>query len=180
MGEITVLAIATVGVLMLINLVPKERSVLKPVSKHGMLPVSTNNVILYASLKNLALIIIVSSLFIFWAGHNAPGGGFIAGLMLSGAIILIYLVRGKMFSGPINLNYKLLLPLGLTFAVGCGLGGVFFGNAFLAHTFGHFHIPFFGEIELATATIFDFGVFLVVVGTVMSIVTNIGKGQEDL
>lgn len=180
MGEITVLSIATVGVLMLINLIPKERSVLRPAHKHGSMPVSTNNVIVYASLKNLSLIIIVSSLFIFWEGHNAPGGGFIAGLMLSGAIILIYLVRGRLFRGPINLNYKLLLPAGLTFAVGCGLGGVFFGQAFLSHTFGYVHLPFFGEVELATATIFDFGVFLVVVGTVMSIVTNIGKGQEGL
>ncbi|MDR3072305.1 MAG: DUF4040 domain-containing protein [Clostridiales Family XIII bacterium] len=180
MGEITVLSIATVGVLMLVNLVPKERSLLRPTHKHGKLPLSTNNVILYTTLQTLALIILVTSLFIFWKGHNAPGGGFIAGLMFSGAVLLIYLVRGRLFRGQIDVNYKMLLPIGLSFAVGCGLGGVFFGEAFLSHTFGYFHVPFFGEIELATATIFDFGVFLVVIGTVLSIVTNIGKGQEDL
>lgn len=179
MGEITVLSIAAVGVLILLNLISKDKPV-RPVviegAGHRMF--STNNVILLTVLKYVALIIILTALFLFWTGHNAPGGGFIAGLMFSGALILIYLAKGKLFRRTVDLNYKFLLPLGLTFAVGCGLGGVCFGDAFLSHTFGHFHLPFFGELELATAAIFDFGVFLVVIGTVMSIVTNMGKGQE--
>jgi multisubunit Na+/H+ antiporter MnhB subunit len=130
-------------------------------------------------LKPLALIILVTSVFLFWAGHNAPGGGFIAGLMFSGAILLIYLSLGRNFPGGDRVNYKILLPIGLSCAGGCGMIGVFFGAPFLSHTFEYFHLPFFGELELATATIFDFGVFLVVVGTVMSIVVHIGKEQEE-
>lgn len=178
MGEITVLAIAAVGVLVLINLASPQNRGAQPGKGRRLEPFSSNNVILLSSLKNVAFLIIILSLFLFWTGHNAPGGGFIAGLMFSCAFILIYLARGKLFRSVIDLNYKILLPLGLTFAVGCGLGGVCFGDAFLSHTFGHFELPFFGSLELATATIFDFGVFLVVIGTVMSIVTNMGKGQE--
>ena len=181
MGEITVLCIAAVGTLVLINLLPKKQvpCLAEPTPTQPMLrPFVTNNVILLTSLKSVSFIIILVSLYLFWSGHNAPGGGFIAGLMFSGAFILVYLARGRLFRSVVDLNYKVLLPLGLTFACGCGLGGICFGEAFLSHTFGEFHLPFFGEIELATAAIFDFGVFLVVIGTVMSIVTYIGKGQE--
>jgi multisubunit Na+/H+ antiporter MnhB subunit len=126
----------------------------------------------------LSVIIMVTALFLFWAGHNAPGGGFIAGLMFSGAIILIYLARGAHFPGAAGRHYRLLIPAGLTFAAGSGVIGMIIGKPFLSHYFGYFHLPFFGEIELATATIFDFGVFLVVVGTVMLIVTHIASDRE--
>lgn len=193
MGEISVLAIAAMGCLALINLIPKGRKekslrdipdITSPNIPGGFNrkpdaeKIRVNDVVMVTTVRAIAYVIILMAIYLFLAGHNAPGGGFIAGLMVSGAMILLYVTLGKGFVGKIRLNFKQLIPVGLCFVLAQGLGGVILGYPFLTHTFGHFHIPFFGDIELATAMIFDFGVFLVVIGTVMSIIIAIGKGQR--
>ena len=136
-----------------------------------------NNLILKTASSIVVYFVVLLGIYLFIAGHNAPGGGFIAGLMISGGAVILYIAFGQPFARHLRFDYKLLIPLGLTFALGCGLGGVVFGKPFLAHTFGMVHLPIFGEIELATATIFDFGVFLVVIGTVLTIILNIGENK---
>ena len=140
-----------------------------------------NNLITHRVARGLFFFIFLFSVYIFWVGHNAPGGGFIAGLMSAIAIVLLYLTFSSRFKiGAILSLFKYFIALGLAFAVGCGLGGIVFGYPFLTHAFGHFNLPFFGEIELATAAIFDLGVYLTVVGTVLVIVISIGNhGHEN-
>ena len=119
----------------------------------------------------------LTSLYILVAGHNAPGGGFIAGLMVSGGMVLMYLCFGKPFVSNTRVNYRLFLPIGLCCALGTGLGGLFMGKPFLTHAFGHVPLPFFGDWELTSASVFDFGVFLVVIGTCLTIIMNIGENK---
>ena len=140
-----------------------------------------NNLIYHRVVRGLFFFIFLFSLYIFWVGHNAPGGGFIAGLMSGIAIVLLYITFSSRFKiGAILSLFKYFIALGLAFAVGCGLGAAVLGYPFLTHTFGHFHLPFFGEIELATAAIFDLGVYLTVVGVVLVIVISIGNhGYEN-
>ena len=130
-------------------------------------------------LTSLILIwfIMLTSLYILVAGHNAPGGGFIAGLMVSGGMVLMYLCFGKPFVSNTRVNYRLFLPVGLCCALGTGLGGLFLGKPFLTHAFGHVPLPFFGDWELTSASVFDFGVFLVVIGTCLTIIMNIGENK---
>jgi multisubunit Na+/H+ antiporter MnhB subunit len=121
-------------------------------------------------------IILLFSVYLFLAGHNAPGGGFIAGLMSAGAVSFLYVTfASRVEKRNILIYIQYLIPLGLLCTVGCGLGGVLFGYPFLTQAFGYFYLPVFGKIELATAIIFDLGVYLTVVGGVVTIVAAIGK-----
>jgi multicomponent Na+:H+ antiporter subunit B len=120
-------------------------------------------------------IILLFSIFILFKGHNEPGGGFIAGLMTSVAIILVYVAYDiEIVTRAIPINFKLVIAAGLVFAAGTGVGALVFGYPFLSHTFGYFHIPMLGEIELATAFGFDIGVYLVVVGATLLIIETLG------
>ena len=138
-----------------------------------------NNLIPHSVMQDLFFFILLFSFYFFLAGHNAPGGGFISGLMTAGAVVFLYVTFAARFQKrDILFHFKYLIPLGLFFAVGCGLGAIVFGYPFLTQTFGYFDLPLFGEIELATALIFDLGVYLTVVGGVFTIVTSIGNHEH--
>ncbi len=115
----------------------------------------------------LPLALLVGS-YIFLRGHNQPGGGFIAALILSIAILLQYLASGFDWT---NVRRRIgehqLIGFGVLIAVATGLGSLVFGAPFLTSSFGYFHLPLIGEFELATAMLFDLGVACVVVGAVM-------------
>jgi multicomponent Na+:H+ antiporter subunit B len=124
-------------------------------------------------------IILLFSIFVLFKGHNEPGGGFIAGLMTSVAIVLVYIVfSAETVKKTIPLQYTAMIALGLFFAAGTGIGAIILGYPFLTHTFGHFYIPLVGEIELATALSFDIGVYLVVVGATLLIISTLGEGSK--
>jgi multicomponent Na+:H+ antiporter subunit B len=124
-------------------------------------------------------IILLFSIFMLFKGHNEPGGGFIAGLMAAVAIVLIYIVYDlQTVKKLMPIPYPAMIALGLFFAAGTGLGGVILGYPFLTQTFDYVHIPLVGEIELATALSFDIGVFLVVVGATLLIISTLGEGSK--
>src|SRR5699024_12485141 len=77
------------------------------------------------------------------------------------------------------INFKLLIPIGLLIALLFGAGAVVFNQPFLTHTFGEITLPILGEFELATAMIFDLGVYLTVLGTTVSIILNIADDQTE-
>lgn len=89
----------------------------------------------------------------------------------------VYGLRNGSCEKIIPINFTLLIPIGLSFAVGTGLGSFIFNVPFLSQTFGYFHLPIFGEIELATAMIFDIGVYFTVVGVMMTIILTIANDQ---
>ncbi len=123
-------------------------------------------------------ILLIFSIFLLLKGHNEPGGGFIAGLMASVSIVLIYLAYDiETVKKFMPVSYPAMIALGLFFAAGMGLGGIMLGYPFLTQTFDYFQIPLVGEIELATALIFDIGVFLTVVGATLLIISSIGEGS---
>ncbi|GMQ53141.1 monovalent cation/H+ antiporter subunit A [Halopseudomonas aestusnigri] len=174
MGEITVLAIAAIAIYALIDglrlRVPGADSLGKPWAQRGDLLMLVN---LSHVLLPLALMI---SVYIFLRGHNLPGGGFIAGLITAVALILQYVASGEAWTAqrwPVN--YHWLAGAGVLIAGATGVGSWAFGYPFLTSSFGHFHIPLVGEIELATAMLFDLGVYLTVVGATLLILANLGK-----
>jgi multicomponent K+:H+ antiporter subunit A len=121
----------------------------------------------------LALLV---SVYIFLRGHNQPGGGFIAGLITATALLLQYMARGYDWTRErLPLNYSMVAVSGLAVALATGLGSWLFGYPFLTSAFGHFHLPLIGEFELATAMLFDIGVYLAVVGAVLMILINLGR-----
>ena len=70
---------------------------------------------------------------------------------------------------------ELPLPSGVLTAAATGAGSWLFGYPFLTSAFDHFYIPLVGDIELATAMLFDLGVYLTVVGATLLILANLGK-----
>ncbi|WP_371320121.1 Na(+)/H(+) antiporter subunit B [Chengkuizengella axinellae] len=139
-----------------------------------------NDVILQTITKAVSFIILAFSIFIFLAGHNNPGGGFIGGLITASAFVLLYLAFDMEFiKSVIPIDYIKLTALGLLIAVLTGVGSFIFGQPFLSHTFGYFDLPLLGEkTELATAVIFDLGVYFTVVGITMTIILTIGEDQS--
>lgn len=119
---------------------------------------------------------LVFSLFIFLRGHNEPGGGFIAGLVTGAALILQYMASGiRWAQGRLPLDYFYLMGGGVLIAGLTGAAAFIAGAPFLTSTFGHWEIPGLGELELASAMVFDLGVYAVVVGAVMLILANLGR-----
>lgn len=75
----------------------------------------------------------------------------------------------------IRLRYQTITGTGVLIATLTGLGSLLFDRPFLTSAFGHFELPWIGEIELATAILFDLGVYLTVIGATQMILVNIGK-----
>ncbi len=138
----------------------------------------TNDVILQTTTNIVSFIIILFSIHIFFSGHYHPGGGFIGGLLTSGALVLLLLAYDiKTVATILPIDYKILIGIGLLFAVGTSAGSLFFNVPFLTHAYSYFDLPLLGHTSLHTAVLFDTGVYLVVVGVTMTIIQMIGVSE---
>lgn len=112
----------------------------------------------------LALLV---ALHLFLRGHDQPGGGFVAALVVSIAILLQYLASGFDWTDARRrIGEHGLIGLGLAIALATGLGALAFGAPFLTSSVGHVHLPLIGAVELTSAMLFDLGVACVVLGSV--------------
>ncbi|ALX47870.1 Na(+)/H(+) antiporter subunit B [Lentibacillus amyloliquefaciens] len=137
-----------------------------------------NDLILRTITSLIAFILLGFSIYLLFAGHNSPGGGFVGGLMTSAAIVLMYMAYGiTVLEKFLPLNYRKIVPLGLLVATGTGLGSFLFQQPFLSQTFDYFHFPVLGELELATAMLFDLGVYLTVFGVTITIILSIAEDR---
>lgn len=135
-----------------------------------------NDVILQSIAKIVVFIILTLALYLFFAGHNSPGGGFVAGLILASAIVLLCLAFDiETVRDGLPVDFKLVAALGAFIVVACGMGTIIFGVDFLTQAFATYHMPIFGDVELTTVTIFESGVTLAVVGVVVTIILSISE-----
>lgn len=113
-------------------------------------------------------IVLLVGFYIFLRGHNEPGGGFIAGLIVSIAVVMQYMASGFSWaSARLRYPYHGIIGAGVLIAGLTGIGSWFVDKPFLTSDFTYVRIPPFEKFELATAALFDLGVFLAVVGAVM-------------
>ena len=125
------------------------------------------------SLLPLALLV---SAYIFLRGHNEPGGGFIAGLITAIAFIQQYVAHGvDWIKDRSRFQYHSVIAAGLLIATLTGVGSWFADYPFLTSWFDYFKWPFVGKFELASAMIFDLGVYLTVIGATLLILSTLGK-----
>jgi multicomponent K+:H+ antiporter subunit A len=127
-------------------------------------------------MRPLLPLALMVSVYLFLRGHHLPGGGFVAGLVTGVALILQYLASGIAFAGA-RLPQRLApwLAAGLICAAGVGAASWWFGAPFLTTAHGHIMVPLIGEVELASALVFDLGVYLVVVSVVLMVLAELGK-----
>ncbi|SDX53313.1 multicomponent K+:H+ antiporter subunit A [Allochromatium warmingii] len=173
LGEITVLALAGLGIhAMLYGL---RLPGLTQDAEGRPWNWDTHPAIMAALARLLLPLALLVSIYIFLRGHNAPGGGFIAGLITAVALILQYLTNGVAWTHQrLSSNMLPLIGAGLLIATLTGLGSLVFGYPFLTSSFTHVHWPIIGDFELATAMLFDLGVYLVVVGATLLILIHLG------
>lgn len=113
------------------------------------------------------------SLVIFLQGHNLPGGGFVAGVMASAAGAIYLLAFGT--ARAARLRWWKISVVGLMISVGTGTVPLLMGRPYMQHAIWHIDLPVFGLYELPTATFFDLGIYLIVLGTLMTIFVELAQ-----
>ncbi|WP_312491979.1 monovalent cation/H+ antiporter subunit A [Pseudomonas cremoris] len=191
LGEITVLgAVALTVYALLRRFRPSKESMQLPAQQRQLAPdVATDLVnprqasdtalgfmMVPAVLVRLLLpIALVVSFYLFMRGHNQPGGGFVAGLVMSVAFILQYMVAGTQWvEAQMSLRPMRWMGFGLFSATLTGLGALFAGYPFLTTHTWHFSLPLLGDIHVASALFFDVGVYAMVVGSTLLMLTALG------
>ncbi|OUM03444.1 monovalent cation/H+ antiporter subunit A [Variovorax sp. JS1663] len=115
---------------------------------------------------------VLVSIYFFMRGHNQPGGGFVAGLVMSVALLLQFIVSGtEWVEEHLRIYPRRWIAVGLLLALGTGAGAIVFGYPFLTTHTAHLHLPVLGEIHVPSALFFDIGVFALVLGATMLILT---------
>jgi monovalent cation:proton antiporter len=140
--------------------------------------VKFSDVILQTAAKILVFIIMIYSIYILFAGHNNPGGGFIGGLITASALMLLYLAFDvETVREIIPFDFKIIGAVGVMLALLTGFGGVLFGVPFLTQVYEYVNLPLLGKTGLGTAFLFDLGVYLAVIGTTVTIIRSISEDQ---
>jgi len=121
-------------------------------------------------------IALMVGIYIFLRGHNQPGGGFVAGLVVSIALLMQYMASGFAWTqARQRMHYHTMIGWGCVIAGLTGVTSWLLGYPFLTSTFEYFTIPPFEEFELASALAFDLGVFLTVLGSVMLMLYSLSR-----
>ena len=117
----------------------------------------------------------ITAVYFFLRGHNLPGGGFVAGLIFSVAIIVQYMLAGTHWvETHLHLRPHRWLSYGLIIACTTGLGAWILGYPFLTSHTAHLTLPLIGDLHVPSAFMFDLGVFITVVGCTMLILVALG------
>lgn len=143
-----------------------------------MQTLKVNDVILKSVVRGVVFIVFTLGMYLFFAGHNAPGGGFIGGLVLGSGIVLLYLTYDiETVHKGMPFDFKKVAAIGVLLATGSAIASIFFDVPFLTQADGYFNLPLLGEKHLSTVTIFEAGVALTVVGTLVTIILNISEDE---
>jgi multicomponent K+:H+ antiporter subunit A len=181
-GEITVLGIAAVGVLALLDGLRVRRPATDPEGRPWSF--SREPLLLRVAARLILPLALAVTLYIFWRGHNLPGGGFIAGLITAVALVLQYMALGQERAAALmralgGQRYTRWVGLGLGIAALTGIGAFAFGYPFLTSAHGHPQLPVLGELPLATAALFDLGVYVTVVGATLLMLSVLGAASQE-
>ena len=121
------------------------------------------------------------AVYLFLRGHNAPGGGFIAGLVLAIALVMQWVASGAAYVGPrMRTDYHPWIAAGLLIAGATGAASWWFGAPFLTSTYDYPLWPLVGAVPLASASLFDLGVFLTVVGATMVMLVALTRLEDGV
>lgn len=137
-----------------------------------------DSLILKIAAKNLLPVFIIYSLIILLRGHNAPGGGFIGGLLVAAGFIVYAIAFGvDRARAKIKLEPQMLIGIGLLLALLSGIPSLIKTMPFTTIELGEWKLPLLGKIALNTPLIFDLGVYLVVAGVLLTIVLTLSEEE---
>jgi multicomponent Na+:H+ antiporter subunit A len=134
--------------------------------------------ILTTSLAVVVPVAAVFSLFLLFTGHNAPGGGFVGGLVAGAALVLRFTEGGvDAVGGRHPALPSTLLAAGVGLAAVTGVVPFLAGDALLESAILQVELPLVGDIKATSALPFDVGVYAVVVGVVLTILHSLGGAE---
>lgn len=134
--------------------------------------------ILQIAAKQLLLPFLVISIVILWRGHNLPGGGFIGGLLAAAAFILYNVAHGvDAAKRKLRIDTRALIAVGLAVALSSALLSPLLGKPLMTGLWAKVNLPLLGYQHFGTPLLFDTGVYLVVIGVVLTVVFTLS--EED-
>jgi multicomponent K+:H+ antiporter subunit A len=181
-GEITVLGIAALGVLALMEGMRTRRPLADPDGRPWTF--AAQPLLLRVAASLVLPLALVFTLYIFMRGHNLPGGGFIAGLITAVALVLQFMALGQskaeaLLRADSGRRFVVWIGAGLGIAGLTGVAAFLFGRPFLTSAHGHPHVPLLGELPFASAALFDLGVYLTVVGATLLTISVLGTVSRE-
>jgi len=178
-GEITVLGIAALLIFAL------TETLLRPGAANDRLMGWVNDTVdagdrhpmmMVVATRLMLPVALMVGIYIFLRGHNVPGGGFIAGLVVAIALLMQYMASGFGWTAARQrIDYHGLIGAGVLVAAATGMGSWLLGSPFMSSSYGYVHLWPLEEFELATAALFDLGVFLTVLGAVMLALSSLTR-----
>ncbi|MBY6134975.1 monovalent cation/H+ antiporter subunit A [Nocardioides marinus] len=177
-GEIIVLGIAAMVIFALTEAVLNSRVRAYLLNRKPDLPQAgdAHPLMMVVATRVMMPLALMVAAYIFFRGHNLPGGGFIAGLIAAIAIIMQYMASGFGWATERQrYPYHAIIGSGVLIAAATGMGAWFNGMPFLTSAFGYIHWEPLEEFEWATAALFDLGVFLAVVGAVLLALESLSR-----
>ncbi|MBL8312890.1 MAG: monovalent cation/H+ antiporter subunit A [Rubrivivax sp.] len=171
LGEITVLAVAALII----------HALLAPVAAGAPLPVGgceadRHPLMLQIIARAVLPFALLVSVHLFLRGHNQPGGGFIAGLVLAIALLLQYVAHGQRWvAARASQDHRAWIGWGLLVATGTGAASWIFGAPFLTSSYDYPWLPGVGGVPLASASAFDLGVYVVVLGATLVMLLSMAR-----
>jgi multicomponent K+:H+ antiporter subunit A len=179
LGEITVVGIVALTVYALLRRfrpapesVPLPRAQREQIERHGHVAPDPHELLPQGYMKIPAVLVrmllpmaAVVSVYLLLRGHNAPGGGFVGGLVLAIAILLQYIVGGTVWvESRTRIHPSYWIALGLLSAAAAGIGACLASYPFLTALAASLHLPLIGEVHLSSVLLFDLGVYMLVIG----------------
>lgn len=194
LGEISVLLVAATGVASMVFRHRRFGAAPRVPRDHRPTPDITwlrgsdlrdprhRSLVLEVATRMIFPLIMVLSVYFFFAGHNTPGGGFAGGLTAGLALVLRYLAGGRYELGEtLPLDAGKILGAGLALSAGTATASLLLGAPVLSSAVVKFTLPLLGSVKVVTALFFDLGVYLIVVGLVLDILRSLGaKVDEEL
>ena len=138
-----------------------------------------NSLILTTGTRAVFHTILLFSTFLLFAGHNAPGGGFIGGLVASAALVLRFVAHGPDdVRKTVRVAPETLLGVGVLLAAVAAVAPMLLGGELLSSDTLKVSVPLLGQVKASSVLVFDIGVYLVVVGLVLTMLHTLG-GELD-
>ena len=134
----------------------------------------SDSLILRTAARLLLVLMLVLAVFVLMRGHNEPGGGFIGGLLAAGGVAIYQLACGaEKARGLLRVEPRALAGFGLLTSLVGGLTALFDGKVFLTGVWATREVPGIGKV--GTPLLFDLGVFLLVIGAVLTILFTLDE-----
>jgi multicomponent K+:H+ antiporter subunit A len=178
-GEIIVLGIAALiiaAVAQALLATPETRARLAPMFPMAGGAGDSHPMMLVVATRFLLPIGMLIGVYLYLRGHNQPGGGFVAGLIFAIAFVLQFFASGY---GPSmarqRITHHRLIGAGVLIASATGIGSWVAGRPFLTSNYAYVTVWPLEQFELATAALFDLGVFLCVLGAVLMALASLAQ-----